>query len=201
MAVDLQWVDIFAPYASNSISKPCEPYCLGVWRKLLTVKAKLHHVGVMRMWIDIKNYEGIYQINEYGQVKRLAVSKHSKGNRDRILKYDVNNMGYLRVTLSKDNKTKRFLVHKLVYESFIGEIPENMTINHKNLVKKDNNLNNLELISQQENNQLKSNIKLDKSKVLAIRKSKLSSNSLAQIYNVHQRTIERVRNKDRWANI
>jgi DNA-binding transcriptional regulator YiaG len=76
-----------------------------------------------------------------------------------------------------------------------------MTINHKNLVKRDNNLNNLELMSQQENNQLKSNIKLDKSKVLDIRKSKLSSNVLAQIYNVHHRTIERVRSKDRWANI
>lgn len=153
------------------------------------------------MWIDINGYEGFYQINEIGQVKRLGNCKWSKGSKDRILKQEKNNNGYLRVTLSKNNNVKRYLVHKLVYENFVCKINENMTINHKDLNRCNNNLNNLELVTQHENNQLKSNNKLDKSKIIMIRNSKLKKEELAKLFNVHIRTIERVISKGRWANV
>nr|WP_302597842.1 NUMOD4 motif-containing HNH endonuclease [uncultured Cellulosilyticum sp.] len=151
------------------------------------------------MWIDIKGYEGLYKISDSGQVKSLK--NHGRRKKDRILKFDISNNGYLRVTLSKNNKQKRFLVHRLVYENFISEIPEGLVINHKDMNRKNNDIKNLELISQHENNQLKSNTKLDKSKVQAIRNSKLSKEMLSELYGVHIRTIERVINGDRWANI
>lgn len=153
------------------------------------------------MWLDIEEYKGMYQINEDGQVKRLGISKHGIGNKDRMLKQEINNCGYLRVTLCKNNKPKRYLTHKLVYKTFVEDIPKGLTINHKDLNKNNNNINNLEVKTQHENNQLKSNTKLDKSKVIAIRKSKLSSRQLAEIYQVAERTIQHVLIGDRWANV
>lgn len=151
------------------------------------------------MWIDIKGYEGLYKISDSGQVKSLK--NHGRRKKDRILKFDITNSGYLRITLSKDNKQKRFLMHRLVYENFISEIPEGLVINHKDLNRKNNDIKNLELTTQHENNQLKSNNKLDKSKVQAIRNSNLNKEILSELYGVNIRTIERVISKDRWANV
>lgn len=151
------------------------------------------------MWVDIKGYEGIYQINENGDVKSLKKSNRRKC--DRILKPDINSSGYKRVILSYKNKQKRYLVHRLVYETFISEIPEGLTINHKDLNKLNNNINNLEIMTSIENNQYKTTTKLDKSKVIEIRNSNLKTRELANLYGVNERTIQRVKSRDRWANI
>lgn len=151
------------------------------------------------MWLDIKGYEGIYKINENGDVK--SIKKLNRRKSDRILKPDINSSGYKRVTLSKNNIQKRFLIHRLVYETFISDIPKGLTINHKDLDKLNNNINNLEIMTSLENNQYKHTTKLDKSKVIAIRNSKLKTKELAELYNVNERTIQRVKTKDRWANI
>ena len=46
---------------------------------------------------DIKGYEGLYEISNYGRVKSF------KWNKEKILKGNINNKGYLRVTLLKNN--------------------------------------------------------------------------------------------------
>ena len=59
----------------------------------------------MEIWKDIKNYEGIYQINNFGKIK----SAYKKGNNcnNKILKVSYTYNGYERVGLSKNNKTKK----------------------------------------------------------------------------------------------
>lgn len=42
-------------------------------------------------------------------------------------------------------------VHRMVYETFIGEIPAGMEINHRNMIRRDNRLENLELVTRMEN--------------------------------------------------
>lgn len=93
-------------------------------------------------WKDIKGYEGLYEISNYGNVK------NKKGN---ILKpYD--NKGYLRIGLSKNNKRKQYLLHVLVATHFISEKPfENAEVNHKDLNRKNNYINNLEWVTGEEN--------------------------------------------------
>ena len=59
--------------------------------------------------------------------------------------------GYLSVALSRDDKVTRVRVHRLVYEAFIGPIPSGMGINHINSNKRDNRLENLEVLSPQDN--------------------------------------------------
>lgn len=55
--------------------------------------------------------------------------------------------GYLRIEINK----KAYSIHRLVYETFVGPIPQNMVIDHINGIKDDNRLENLRCISQSEN--------------------------------------------------
>ena len=52
------------------------------------------------MWKDIKNYEGHYQINEYGDVRSIKFS------REKIISPYVTCNGYCQVTLIKNGKKK-----------------------------------------------------------------------------------------------
>lgn len=58
--------------------------------------------------------------------------------------------GYLRVNVSKPKKKKVF-VHRLVYETFVGEIPSGYEIDHINTIRTDNSLENLRLVTHKEN--------------------------------------------------
>ena len=73
----------------------------------------------------------------------------------RELKYKTDKDGYLEVCLSTiiDGKHKRLYrrVHRLVWETFNGVIQNNLTIDHINRIKTDNNLSNLRLLTREEN--------------------------------------------------
>lgn len=94
-------------------------------------------------WKDIKGYEGLYQINNYGSVYSLI-----KGI---ILKPRISHNGYYRIGLTKDKKQTSYFVHRLVYEAFNGSVPEGMQVNHINEVKTDNRPENLNLMTPKEN--------------------------------------------------
>lgn len=60
--------------------------------------------------------------------------------------------GYVRVHLTKNGKTKKFFVHRLVAEAFIpNDDPSKNCVNHKNGIKDDNNVENLEWVTHREN--------------------------------------------------
>ena len=59
--------------------------------------------------------------------------------------------GYLQISLCKDAKYTRRAVHRLMWESFNGAIPGRLEVNHKNLDRADNRLENLELVTHQQN--------------------------------------------------
>lgn len=100
-------------------------------------------------WKDIKGYEGLYQVSNYGKVKRL---EHKECNSiqevrilpERILKQTFNFRGYLKVGLSKDNKTKHVFVHRLVAGAFIDNPNNYPQVNHKDEDKTNNCVDNLE---------------------------------------------------------
>ena len=101
------------------------------------------------IWKDIKGYEGLYQISNKGRVYSIPRSiNKSDGKtqfvRGRILKPYIKQNKYLEADLCTEGKVKRYLIHRLVAEAFIPN-PNNLPeVNHKNEVKTDNNVENLE---------------------------------------------------------
>lgn len=67
---------------------------------------------------------------------------------------EQNNSGYMRwSTFRKDRKRLRITVHRLVWETFNGPIPEGYEIDHANHVRNDNRLENLRCVTHLENMQ------------------------------------------------
>jgi hypothetical protein len=114
----------------------------------------------------IKGYEGIYEVDEFGNVyslERTFLRKTKLRNgiecmqkikiKQKILtNYKAKN-GYEVVNLSGISKNKQKYVHFLVAQAFIGERPNRYTINHKDGIKTNNHVTNLEYVTYAENNQ------------------------------------------------
>ena len=170
----------------------------------------------MEIWKNINNYENLYQVSNKGRVKRKECKvKYSNGimatHKERLLKFDKskkNNRGqfYLRVTLSKNNKQKRFQLHRLVAEHFINNSENKKCVNHIDGNPENNNVSNLEWATHSENerhsydvlNKLNANRKLSISDVEYIRKNYLKGvndkkrgnrNELQKKFNVNKTTI------------
>lgn len=67
----------------------------------------------MEIWNDIEGFEGLYKVSSYGNVKRIeSLVTYKNGlvckHQERILKKEISKHKYYRVTLSKNNKQKRF---------------------------------------------------------------------------------------------
>ena len=62
-----------------------------------------------------------------------------------------NGKGYLRVKLSKNNKPKRVMLHRIIAEAFIENPNNYKTVNHKDGNKLNNSIENLEWCTQSEN--------------------------------------------------
>lgn len=69
----------------------------------------------------------------------------------RVLKEQLNKNGYPYVRLVKLGKYYKKMVHRLVAETFISRTEENLQVNHKNGIKTDNRLENLEWCTCREN--------------------------------------------------
>ena len=99
--------------------------------------------------VVMENYMNMYEVSNTGCVKSL---KRFKVKSDRLLKCGEDNFGYPSVSLNKAPRSKAVRVHVLVASAFIGSIPvPGMQVNHKNGVKKDNRVENLEWVTPLEN--------------------------------------------------
>lgn len=115
---------------------------------------------------NIKGYLGYY-ISKRGilftSIKRVGVKGKGEGRKGTTTvisntwrkKYvSLKSNGYLQCTLFR----KRFYIHRLVYEAWIGNIPNGYDIDHINGIKTDNRVSNLRAVSRSEN--LKHNYEL-----------------------------------------
>lgn len=92
------------------------------------------------IWKIIQGYPN-YQISNMGNVKSLNYNNTGK---EKILKLDKHRKGYLQVQLRNNKIVKHYLIHRLVAEAFIPN-PQNLPqVNHKNEIKTDNRVSNLE---------------------------------------------------------
>ena len=68
-----------------------------------------------------------------------------------LLNGSINNAGYTAYCVGINGDQVHFLLHRAIWETFKGEIPEDMVIDHKNCNRLDNRIDNLQCVTAKEN--------------------------------------------------
>lgn len=104
-------------------------------------------------WRDAPYGEGFYMVSNYGRIKSVnRVSVYTNNPRpDKILKQKKHKRGYKMISLYVNGKCLYKTVHRLVALAFIPNQENKRTINHKNGIKWDNRVENLEWATDSEN--------------------------------------------------
>lgn len=97
------------------------------------------------IWKQVENFEN-YEVSNFGRVR-----KNYKNRKVKYLKPMQTAKGYLVVELWKKSKRKRVKVHRLVAQAFIPNPDDLPQVNHKDMNKKNNNIENLEWITNRDN--------------------------------------------------
>ena len=160
---------------------------------------------MIEIWKPIKGYERFYEVSNLGRVKSKL------GKKIRFLKSNCLLKGYRYSQL----QSKNFLTHRLVAQAFIPNPENKPQVNHKDGVKDNNFVENLEWVTQSENEiharktGLKrtfygedvANSKLTLNQVLEIKKSNKTQIILSKEYGVHQVHIGRIKSGKRWGHL
>jgi len=95
--------------------------------------------------MDIDGYDGDYWIDTVGNVFSVR--------RNRYLKPVKGPDAYLRVGLNKNGNRKTYLVHRLIALTYIPNPDKLPQVNHKNKIRNDNRIENLEWCTNMYNTQ------------------------------------------------
>lgn len=171
----------------------------------------------MEIWKDIIGFEGIYSISNMGRVRRekIGISTYP----GKIISLIIGARGYVQISLMKNSQKYNFKVHKLVAEAFIGPKPTRFEINHKDGIKSNNAVFNLEYVTRQGNMQhaVKNGLaaishgmynnmsKLNDIKIIQIRRKYIDGNytqkELGKEYGVTQGAIGHIVHNRRWKHV
>lgn len=173
-------------------------------------------------WRAIPGFEQFYEVSDRGDVRACERSvrflskkgkPHFRQKRQRLVRAQVINSGYLVVHLNKDWKRTPRTVHSLVAAAFFGPRPRGYDVAHWNGNKLDNRATNLRYATRSENHRDKKRhgtsacgealpfSKLTEAAVRSIRRLKLNGRQAAAHFNVSPATISRVRLRQSWKHV
>lgn len=175
------------------------------------------------IWKNIEGYDGLYEISNYGRVKRLCKSvTNSFGtfiSKEIILNGNISKRGYVKQTLTKNGKGKTYLIHRLVAQAYLPNLESKEMVNHINGIKSDNKVSNLEWCTGSENIQHALDTKLliprkgsniyfskfiEKDVSIILYKclvNKINPNVIAKELNTNNRTITDMIKRRTWKHI
>lgn len=159
----------------------------------------------------VVGYEGYYEVDSNGNVWSLSY----RGSRQRRTIKPAEQRGYKKVALCRDKFCKTRSVHRLVAEAFLPNPENKPQVNHKNGLRGDNRLSNLEWATQSENQKHSFRVlgnsrigernnarKLSETKVLNIfNNDKASTEELSRLYGVSKVTIWRIKKGLSWPHL
>lgn len=175
----------------------------------------------MEVWKDVIGYEGLYQVSNLGRVKSLArrckTWNGERGVPEKILIGGLDTDGYKQVTLCNEGHKTTWKVHRLVCLAFLPNPENKPSINHKNAIKTDNKLENLEWSTVKENTihahenglcnprrgEDHGKSYLTKQQVIDIKYnlSHLSNQEVGKLFNMNWKTVWCIRKGRTWKHI
>lgn len=103
------------------------------------------------IWVDIKDYEGLYQVSNWGRVKSLErYDALGRLVEEKILKEIINSSGHLYVNLCKNGVEKQYYIHRLVAMHFIPNPYNKPEVHHRDHNPENNNVENLVWLTYEE---------------------------------------------------
>lgn len=107
---------------------------------------------------DIPGFEGLYAITEDGRVWSYPKSwitgreNHSLSHKGFFKKARLDGRGYYCIELSKNKKVSPHKIHRLIAKTYIANPKNYPLVNHKNHIRNDNRIENLEWCTYSQNN-------------------------------------------------
>jgi hypothetical protein len=190
----------------------------------------IHVLPKLEVWKDIKDYEGIYQVSNFGNVKSLdrEVAPNNRvpyWRKGKICKQSKSNLGYMTVGFTVNTIKVNKYVHRLVAEAFIANMNDYPQVNHIDCDKTNNRMYNLEWCTNSQNHihatknglnklhlhrvaysgEKNGRSLLTKEQVLEIKQKyipyKYSAKKLSKEYNVSESCITHILNNTSWQKI
>lgn len=174
------------------------------------------------VWKAIPDFEGLYEVSSKGRVRsldRLVTGSNgvTKLFRCKVLSPTPMNTGYLTISLSREGVARRHLIHRLVALAFLPNPDSRPEVNHKNGVKSDNSVNNLEWMGRGANidhavevglirnkGERNPGAKLTEKEVVQIKHLSnlcLSPNEIAKAFGVTKSTISDIQGGRTWGHV
>lgn len=162
------------------------------------------------IWEPVKDYEGLYEVSNLGDVKSLRTFCRSK-HKTKLVKKQISG-GYIKVHLSKNHSTKLVRLHRIIAIAFIENPHNKPHINHINGIKTDNRIENLEWVTAKENlhHALNtgllsfvnmSNVTITPKLALEIYVSDLKKIDIAIKYKISYDVVKKIKRGERWNSI
>ncbi len=110
----------------------------------------------MEVWKDVVDYEGHYRVSTLGVIKSVDRVKicgwgGAQHVYQKVLKASRSRKGYFLVGLSKNGVRTTYSVARIVAKTFLPNPDKKPEVNHKNGIKTDNRIDNLEWATSREN--------------------------------------------------
>lgn len=97
---------------------------------------------MIEQWKDVPNWNGRYQVSNYGRLLNTQSSKIIVGSKDQ--------QGYLHVSLCGEGRREDWLLHRLIASVWFRPLCENENVHHKNEFICCNCINNLQIKNEGE---------------------------------------------------
>lgn len=175
---------------------------------------------IPEIWLPVNGFENKYEFSIFGRLRARPRKWSSKtySTTGRLLQPFLNHAGYAIATLRVNKKNKKFVVHRLIAHNLIPNPANKPEINHRNGVKNDNHILNLEWATRMENlhhcqtvlknhshGEIHPKAKLTEADVFKIRSLHETGNytyaEISRMYNMCDCTISNIVRKKIWKHL